>query len=214
MCSTRAVSLCLVTMSTMTNLKPIVLLDQDGPLADFDTAIALVLTDLGLDPSRLIRTTWHTSRDIEDCFSAEVAEDVIDAVHAPGFFRDLPVTPGAQSGVKTLLDAGCAVFVCTSPKLANPSCASDKFDWITRHIPSLRRNVVVTKDKTLVHGHLLIDDKPNITGVIEPSWQHVMFSTPGNAASVPVSGLRLPSWDDVEWLAEHAHLLASGSIRS
>jgi 5'-nucleotidase len=116
--------------------------------------------------------------------------------------------------VKTLLDAGCEVFICTSPKLANPSCASDKLDWVTRHIPSLRRNVIVTKDKTLVQGHLLIDDKPDITGVITPSWQHVMFSTPGNASSVPVSGLRLPSWEDAEWLAEHAHLLASGRIRS
>jgi hypothetical protein len=50
--------------------------------------------------------------------------------------------------------------------------------------------------------------------VLEPSWQHVMFSTPGNASAVPLSGLRLPSWVDAEWLAEHAHLLASGSIRS
>ena len=32
--------------------------------------------------------------------------------------------------------------------------------------------LVLTKDKTLVHGNLLIDDKPHIQGAVKPRWKH------------------------------------------
>ena len=37
--------------------KPVVLLDQDGPIADFDAAIDEILASLGLDSDILHRTT-------------------------------------------------------------------------------------------------------------------------------------------------------------
>ena len=188
-------------------MTPVVLLDQDGPLADFDTAIASVLTSLGCDPSLLTRSTWHTSRDIENVYGPGIADEVVNAVHAPGFFSALPMTRGASHGVRRLLASGCEVFICTSPKLANPSCASDKLSWVATHLPELRRNVIVSKDKTLVRGHILVDDKPDIEGTLDPLWHHVLFSTPGNAHST--SPLRLASWDDVDDLIELAHEVAA-----
>lgn len=184
------------------NNKPVVLLDQDGPLADFDTAVAEVLVSLGLDVSVLKRTTWHTSDDIEHCFGAAAARAVQDAVYRTGFFRSLPLKAGAVEAVRALESAGCDVFICTAPSLRNPSCASDKMLWVADHFPSLRRKVVVSKDKTLVRGHILVDDKPEVQGILPPVWQHVLFQTPGNAhMDAP---LCLASWDDVEWLIDHA----------
>lgn len=184
------------------NNKPVVLLDQDGPLADFDTAVAEVLASLGLDVEVLQRTTWHTSDDIERCFGVAVARAVQDAVYRAGFFRSLPLKAGAVEAVRTLESAGCDVFICTAPSLRNPSCASDKMLWVADHFPSLRRKVVVSKDKTLVRGHILVDDKPEVQGILPPVWQHVLFQTPGNAhVDAP---LCLASWDDVEWLVDHA----------
>lgn len=187
--------------------KPVVLLDQDGPLADFDAAIDEILSSLGLDTDVLHRTTWHTSEDIERCYGFEAARAVQDAVHADGFFRTLPVKTGAVKAVSKLEQAGCEVFVCTAPSLLNSSCASDKMLWIADHFPSLRRKVVVSKDKTLVRGHVLVDDKPEVLGILEPSWQHVLFETPGNANVV--APFSLASWGEVDWLVAHVFKLQS-----
>ena len=35
--------------------------------------------------------------------------------------------------------------------------------------------------KTLVHGAVLIDDKPEITGSVVPTWKHVYFDQPYNS---------------------------------
>lgn len=198
------------TVHLVRNLdKPVVLLDQDGPLADFDQAIDEVLVSLGLDPGVLHRSTWHTSEDIESCYGFKAARAVQDTVYDAGFFRALPVQAGAVEAVRTLEMSGCDVFVCTAPSLRNPSCASDKMLWIADHFPSLRRKVIVSKDKTLVRGHVLVDDKPEVLGLLSPVWQHVLFQTSGNAhVEAP---LLLSSWDEVEWLVDHAFALQSRS---
>jgi 5'-nucleotidase len=197
--------------STVWGMTPVVLLDQDGPLADFDAALAAVLRKLGCDPGKLERTTWWTSHDIARDFGPDIADEVVDAVHEPSFFANLPVVAGAREGVQRLLDAGIEVFVCTAPKLSNPSCASDKLAWIDLHLPELRRSVVISKDKTLVRGDVLVDDKPEVTGAMTPVWSHVLFDTPGNAHAS--SGLRMGSWDDVEWLIAHARETAERGHR-
>ena len=46
------------------------------------------------------------------------------------------------------------------------------FDWTAR--------VMLTKDKTLVRGDILIDDKPEISGSLSPVWQHWLYDAPYN----------------------------------
>lgn len=172
---------------------PVVLIDQDGVLADFDAAIDLALTDLGCDPAELQRSTWHTSDDIRSCFGHDVARNIVDRVHTNGFFRNLPVVNGAQKAVLAMIEAGFDVFVCTAPHLRNEGCASEKLLWIAELFPALTNKVVITRDKTLVRGNILIDDKPDIVGVMTPCWEHVMFATPGNNHAR--KGLVLQHWD-------------------
>jgi 5'-nucleotidase len=40
--------------------------------------------------------------------------------------------------------------------------------------------VILTRDKTLVRGDGLIDDKPTIGGIATPQWRHVLFNQPYN----------------------------------
>lgn len=42
------------------------------------------------------------------------------------------------------------------------------------------KRLILTKDKTLVFGDFLIDDKPEIKGVKLPSWEHLIFDQPYN----------------------------------
>ncbi len=159
--------------------KPLILLDQDGPLADFDAALDQVLADLGHNPSDLVATEWDYTNDVTRHFGAAAATALDVARLSPGFFRHLPVTPGAQEAVERLLEAGCEVAVCTAPSLANPTCASDKLWWIERHFPALSERVIITIDKTWVHGDVLVDDKPKVTGMLTPSWSHLRFASKG-----------------------------------
>ena len=85
--------------------------------------------------------------------------------------------------------------------------APRRVSWIADHFPSLRRKVVVSKDKILVRGHVLIDDKPEVVGVLTPMWQHVLFETPGNAHVA--ADVSLYSWDEVEWIVGHVFVLRS-----
>jgi 5'-nucleotidase len=174
---------------------PLILLDQDGPLADFDAALHGVLADLGHDPDEFVATEWDYTRDVNRHFGPEAVEALDAARLSAHFFRSLPVTPGAQEGVANLLEAGCRLVVCTAPSLANPTCASDKLWWIERHFPELAERVVITVDKTLVHGDLLLDDKPLVTGAMRPSWSHLRFDSKGTDHLD--DGWEIDGWD--EW---------------
>ena len=156
---------------------PIILIDQDGPLADFDLVVHRVLDDAGYDSSLLRRTRWETSDDVLEVFGEEAQRLVDYKRREAGFYRDLPVVEGAQEAVEGLLGAGVHVVVCTAPSLKNPTCASDKIAWLADHFPDLREQFTVVKDKTMVRGDLLVDDKPSVTGFLTPSWRHVRFVT-------------------------------------
>ena len=66
---------------------PLILLDQDGPLADFDAALNRVLVDLGHDAESLVATEWDYTNDVTRRFGPEAASALDLARLAPGFFR-------------------------------------------------------------------------------------------------------------------------------
>lgn len=124
----------------------------------------------------------------------------------PNFFLGMKAIPGAIEGITRLLEEGHNIRVCTSQLTKNPYCLQEKYDWLQHHAPSLIRRLIITKDKTLVRGDILIDDKPRITGSLVPTWQHVIFDQPYNRH---VEGPRM-SWDKIdEFLAYLATFPAS-----
>ena len=74
------------------------------------------------------------------------------------------------------------MFICTAPLLENPTCTNDKLWWVDNHLGGdWIRRTIITKDKTVVDGDFLIDDKPLITGITdEPIWQRIIFDQPYN----------------------------------
>jgi hypothetical protein len=58
-------------------------------------------------------------------------------------------------------------------------------------------SMVMTRDKCLVQGDVLIDDKPEITGSLIPTWEHIVFAAPYNKQSPNDLRLRIDTWD--EW---------------
>lgn len=52
-----------------------------------------------------------------------------------------------------------------------------KFQWVEEYFGrSWIDKLILTRDKTVVYGNLLIDDKPKISGALNsPTWDHVLF---------------------------------------
>jgi 5'-nucleotidase len=109
-----------------------IFLDQDGPLADFGRAAELA----GLSPQ--------------------------DAKMLPGFYRNLPPTPGALAAVKELHTwPGVQVFVATKIPDRNPLAATEKIQWLHEHIPDLEERIIITPNKGCLGkpGDVLVDDR-------------------------------------------------------
>jgi 5'-nucleotidase len=83
--------------------------------------------------------------------------------------------------MNSLLSAGHDVRICTAPISAYRNCVEEKHRWVETHMGAAWvRRLILTKDKTLVRGDVLIDDRPSVGGVLEPTWEHLIFDAPYN----------------------------------
>jgi 5'-nucleotidase len=125
----------------------------------------------------------------------EYHDEILAAMDRPGFYAELEPVEGAAAALHEMVEAGYDVAICTSPWLSNPTCVQDKLDWAELHIGAgWADKTIITKDKTRVRGHILIDDKPTVTGAVAPEWRHVFFTQAYNAA---LQGPRISTW--AEW---------------
>lgn len=172
---------------------PVVLVDMDGVVVDLEAAFWLRWADEQPDaPQRadVDPTVFHVLGRFEASYHAAVAA-ILDE---PGFYADLPTVPGAVEALTAMLDAGLDVRLCTAPRLSNPTCASDKITSAVRHLGAgWAERTIITRDKSMVRGDLLVDDKPTVTTTLTPTWKHVVFDTPYNRTSR--SPYRLTGWD-------------------
>ena len=132
-----------------------ILVDLDGVLADFDGALFSDTADFIDWPDEALSRSRRFCTDYLNRREAKVVRRYIEETR---FFRDLPLIPGAQGGVKELEELGHDLWICTKPLEANPWCASDKMAWVADHFPSLAKKVILAPDKSMVKGDILLDD--------------------------------------------------------
>lgn len=130
-----------------------------------------------------------------------IFQDKVASVYeAPGFFLNLEPIPGALEAMREMNDMqDTEVFICTSPLLKYDHCVREKYGWVEKHLgPQFVERIILTRDKTMVLGDLLIDDKDTIQGQEEtPSWEHILFTCCHNQhLALPPTRRRLLSWSD------------------
>lgn len=181
-----------------------VLVDMDGVICDFDKQVhdryAELHPDLPNIPLNERKVHFYASKHYKERFGPEAAEKVKDIIESPGFFENLPPIEGAVEALRAI-DAlpGVSVFICTSPLTFYDYVLREKCAWVEKHLgKSWVKKIVLTKDKTIVKGDVLIDDKPNITGdESQPDWKHLLFHTgPNEHVEGPI---RLLSWKRIHW---------------
>lgn len=161
-------------------LVSLILVDQDGVIADYT---GLLLERFQETHPRLycpLREEIRSFR-VKNSFPQEFRDKVQELCDEPGFYRDLPVIDGAVEALREMLDRGDEVFICTSPSLNNPTCMHDKYEWMLAHFgKEFLYRMIITKEKAIVRGNYLIDDRPKIPGRMTPTWQHILYDQPYN----------------------------------
>lgn len=178
---------------------PVVLVDMDGVLADFDAAFheavreqyphATMLDPLPDPPS------FYASQAYPGQFQSELRA-ISDAEH---FFARLPVMPDAVEGWQRIIDEGFQPQICSSPIKSNPYSKVEKLGWLEEHLAPVFgswvvETAIITSEKFKHPGAVLIDDRPDMPNSALASWQHVLFDQPCNRHVE--TDLRLSSWND------------------
>jgi 5'-nucleotidase len=126
--------------------------DMDGVIADTETHfIRYYEKESGekMDRNMMIGVPENTA------FPDKTA--VQRYVRMPGFFRTLPLIPGAVSSVKSLMEDFELYIV--SAAMEFPLSLYEKKQWLEEHFPFISwRNIVFCGDKHIIKTDYLIDD--------------------------------------------------------
>lgn len=201
-------------MSSLSSPAPIHLFPGDIALIDMDEVIVDFMRNVlagfrkhpeipPLDPKRL-RSLYFTQE-----YGPRDRPTVEKLIRKHGFFSSMHPIPGAIDAIRRMIAHGVHVRFCTSPVDKAHHCAAEKTEWIARffHGCPADRWIIPTHDKTLIRGKVLIDDNPEIKGLLktdtdQPSWQHIVFDRPWNqVADHPhlVNVPRFSSWENYGW---------------
>ena len=153
----------------------IILVDMDGVIAEWSAEYDRLL-DIADPNQEITRTPNQRTFDLFSGRPQAHQETILGVMNTPGFYRNLKPIEGAREALAEMVDMGHTVYLVSSPFPTNPTCASDKFAWVIEHYGiEWAKRLILTMDKTAVVGDVLIDDKPEITGSVEPEWGHVVF---------------------------------------
>jgi 5'(3')-deoxyribonucleotidase len=148
-------------------VKPIILLDVDGPLADFAGAYLREFADItGRVHSVQDVTEYHMHDNAffgAACAAmglqrGELTRRIVDRVISPGWCAALEPHPGAQAAVSRLQELG-DVYVVTSPWDSSPTWQHERLHWCEKHFEISRGNVIHAGKKHLIRGDVFVDDK-------------------------------------------------------
>jgi 5'-nucleotidase len=174
-----------------------VIVDMDGVLANFE---------LGVHEAFIKQYPEYPAVPLDQRRAFYVKDDypkhlqpLIEAIYLEkGFYANLKPIEGALVALGEIASSGYEVFICTSPLLQNPYCIPEKYDWVARHLGrEWLGMVIVAKDKTVVHGDYLIDDKSRVEGVQIPSWEHILFTQPYNQDLQGRTRITWQNWREV-----------------
>jgi len=174
-----------------------ILIDMDGVIADFDREFLQRWRTRHPDKF-YVPLEERTAFYVKAQYPEELKSLVAEIIWEPGFFRDILPVAGAKEALLEMEAMGHEVFICTSPLSVYKNCVLEKFEWVDQVLgPEWVKRIVLTKDKTLVKADILIDDKPEITGVEStPSWEHILYDRPYNRG-VNKRRITWENWKDV-----------------
>lgn len=154
----------------------LILVDMDGVVVDWSSKFAHDLEfyypNFEFEEMREFVTPTHLPLEYQDAINT--------VKFRSGFYAEMEPIDGAIAAVNDMARYH-DVFLCSAQEVYNATCESDKKGWVREYMGDFwATRLILTKDKTMVRGDILIDDRPDVTGLLEPLWTHVLFSAPYN----------------------------------
>jgi 5'-nucleotidase len=181
----------------MNTHRNIILVDMDGVIADQHLGF------LNIIAAQYPEIMGHYSGEdlhyeFEQNFPKEHHALIKSLRNKEGFFRDLPIIPGAKEALTAMHERGDDVYICTAPIWEYHYCVPEKFAWIEKHLGhDWTMRILTARDKTVVSGTFLIDDKEDVTGAHIPSWEHIVYDRPYNKDAPDKRRLDWGNWNEV-----------------
>lgn len=176
--------------------RPVVLVDQDGPLAGFDTLFWNMCREaqVEMDCEEHEQTAYYATDHVVDPAERKALRQYIN--QSQTWFADLPPTPGAIEGIN-LLAEHAEVWICTKPLEANHWCRDGKAAWVRKHLGlEWEKRIIITPDKSLVMGAVLLDDRPLHKWFARATWNPVVYPTTWNQEGSEWEALPHWKWGD------------------
>lgn len=196
----------------MTTTRPTILLDCDGPLADFTGAYLSAFCD---ETGRVATEELVDRWDIHECeffvyaadqigLDASALRRLVDAhVVRPGFCSSIKPRPEAQHAVFRLHEIA-DVYVVTSPWHSSVTWMHERLHWCVRHFGIAPGHVIQAGRKHLIRGDIFVDDKPSHVAEWQAAWPlsaALLFDLPHNRQSAPFGVVRA-GWPTIVEVAE------------
>jgi len=225
----RNASMTLLQQVIISVVQPIVLVDMDNTVVDFsgafDEAFRAIVPGAVCDPTiyrlvdRIAQTPPSAAHDGPSSTVQQWREEQVRrVVGREGFFEQLPPMEGVVQTLRTLHSMGWRIYFCSTGFADAVLSAKEKAAWIERHfgtvLPRWNTSLILTSQKNLVQGDILIDDLPftqqcRIHGCegdqqqhLAPTWRQILFDQPYNAATAGsmssslTSAPRIYRWGD------------------
>lgn len=109
----------------------------------------------------------------------------------PGAYLNMPPLEGAIAGIAKIMSLagqyGFEVWIATKPPTGIAFAYADKAAWVFKHLPALRRRVIITHDKGLLGGSddVLVDDRPHRANCLAFRGALVHFGVAGTVPHWP-----------------------------
>lgn len=138
-----------------------VLLDVDGILTDFHSAVARIATDAGFPMSADRMAAWDIGKALEMAGApADIVSECLSAIASAGFNTKLIPHPAAVKWLPALQEIASVTFV-TTPNIGCSSWVLERTRWMKKHFGVPAGKIVFSFEKHSVSGDIFVDDNPD-----------------------------------------------------
>lgn len=182
-------------------MRPIVLMDVDGIIADFVTRL---LAELQLVTGRIVHPDDVPAWDVLESLGVPLGfcDVIYKRMEEKGVCRSIPVLEGAKEGVAALRELA-DVYPVTAP-FRGEHWMHERAEWLKEHFGFAKSDVTHSSTKHLIYGDFLIEDKTST--LVRWSDRHplgtpILFERSYNRSD-GWTGLSVKSWPELVTLVK------------
>ena len=174
----------------------IILVDMDDVIVEFEKKIIELILKQNPEKKDLLKKERKKFKLSEEY--PELKEAIEEIKSQKELTKNLEPVPGSVEALKEIKKKGHEVFICTSPLTKYETSVLEKYKWVEENFGyEWTKRIILTKDKTMIKGDILIDDNPEIKGLKDPEWEHIIFDRPYNKHIKNKKRLTWHNWKEV-----------------